>query len=153
MLQRVAGAPADPLDQFAASGMAYVEFALKYPSHYRVLFGGNLLSREASLHRASDEVLAAMIASMRQCQALGIVRAGDPVHQALAIWSLIHGFVSLLIDHRIDHLLGSGHTLEAIRDAVLVSIFAGIGAQPPPSPPAGPLRPKRARNRRNSPEQ
>lgn len=147
MLRRMADASADPLEQFAASGTAYVEFALEYPSHYRVIFGGNLLSREASQHRAGDEVLAAMIDSLRQCQALGIVRAGDPVHQALAIWSLIHGFVSLLIDHRIDHLLGSGHTLEAIRDAVLVSIFAGIGA-PPASPPAGPLHAKRARNRR-----
>lgn len=150
MLRRIADAPADPLEQFAASGTAYVEFALEYPSHYRVIFGGNLLSREASQHRASDAVLAAMIESLHQCQALGIVREGDPAHQALAIWSLIHGFVSLLIDHRIDHLLGHGQSLEATRNAVLVLIFQGIGALPSTPRPAVLATRKPARTRRQS---
>jgi AcrR family transcriptional regulator len=136
MLRRMAAAPPDPTQQFAASGLAYVEFALEHPSHYRVLFGGNLLSREASQHRASDDVLAALIDALRQCQALGVVRAGDPVHQALAIWSLIHGFVSLLIDHRIDHLLGKGQSLESIRDGVLALIFQGIAVPATRTTPA-----------------
>jgi len=92
-----AAAPDDPLNQFAASGQAYVNFALQHPAYHRVMFGG------------------------------------DPVLQALAILSTIHGFVSLVNDNRIGHLLGNPYSLENVRDAVLVSIFDGLGAQRAPA--------------------
>ena len=68
-----------------------------------------------------------MVADITRCQELGMVKRGDPVPQALAILSTIHGFVSLVNDNRVQHLLDNPYTLEQIRDMVLASIFEGIG--------------------------
>jgi len=38
--------------------------------------------------------------------------------------------VSLVNDNRIGHLLGNPYSLDNVRDAVLVSIFEGLGATP-----------------------
>ena len=69
-----------------------------------------------------------------------MVRSGDPVTQALAILSTIHGFVSLVNDNRIGHLLGNPYSLDSIRDAVLLAIFEGLGRRnhsPRPESPTG----------------
>ena len=128
-----AAAPADPISQFAASGLAYVNFALQHPTYYRVMFSGDLLSStgHVSLRHTSREALQEMVADIAQCQQLGVVRSGDPVMYALAILSTIHGFVSLVNDNRIGHLLGNPYSLHDVRDSVLRLIFEGIGAQPP----------------------
>jgi AcrR family transcriptional regulator len=139
MLAEKAAAPDDPLNQFAASGLAYVNFALAHPAYYRVMFSGDLLSSTGhlSLRHTSREALQEMVANIAECQRLGVVRSGDPVVQALAILSTIHGFVSLVNDNRIGHLLGDSYSLNSIRDAILLSIFEGLG--PPQSqPPAEP---------------
>ena len=78
----------------------------------------------------SREALQEMVADISRCQDLGVVRAGDPVTQALTILSTIHGFVSLVNDNRIGHLIDKPSSLQDIRDAVLSAIFEGIGARP-----------------------
>ncbi len=131
-----AAAPADPLNQFAAGGLAYVNFALAHPAYYRVMFSGDLLSSTGhlSLQHTSHEALQEMVANISECQQLGVVRTGDPITQALTILSTIHGFVSLVNDNRIVHLIDKAYSLESIRDAVLTSIFEGLA--PPPTGPA-----------------
>ena len=127
-----------PPSQFASGGLAYIDFALEHPNHYRVMFSGNLLSGSGGelLKHTSEDALAHMVESTRQCQHLGLIRAGDPLPIALTIWSTIHGFVSLLIDRRLELLVGGGDSLARLRDAVLTAMFEGIGAPLPARPPA-----------------
>ncbi|MDG1943176.1 MAG: TetR/AcrR family transcriptional regulator [Halioglobus sp.] len=126
-----AAVPDDPLNQFAASGLAYVNFALEHPAHYRVMFSGDLLSStgQVSLQHTSRAALQEMVSNITECQHLGVVREGDPVTQALTILSTIHGFVSLVNDNRIEHLIVKPSSLESIRDAVLTMIFEGLGSR------------------------
>jgi AcrR family transcriptional regulator len=127
-----AAAQKDPVSQFAASGLAYVNFALQHPAYYRVMFSGNLLSStgNVSLQHTSRDALQEMVTNISDCQGLGIVRKGDPTIQALTILSTIHGFVSLVNDNRIGHLINQPSSLDGIRDAVLTMIFEGLGARP-----------------------
>jgi AcrR family transcriptional regulator len=129
-----AAAPADPVSQFAASGMAYIAFALQHPAYYRVMFSGDLLSStgDLSLQHTSRQALQDMISNITQCQQLGLVRKGDPVTQALTILSTIHGFVSLVNDNRIGHIMDKSYSLERIRDDVLRMIFEGLAEPPRP---------------------
>lgn len=131
MLAEKDAADDDPVSQFAASGLAYVNFALKHPAYYRVMFSGDLLSSSGhiSLQHTSRDAFKEMVADIEQCQRLQIVRPGDPVTQALAIWSTVHGFVTLVNDNRISHLIGEDYSLDAIRDTVLAAIFEGLGLQ------------------------
>ena len=122
----------DPLAQFAASGMAYVNFALEHPAYYRVMFSGDLLSTtgDVSFQHTSQEALEELVSDVTRCQELKVIKPGDPVTQALTILSTIHGFVSLVNDNRLGHLINSPNSLGDIRDAVLVAIFQGIGTDP-----------------------
>lgn len=119
----------DPLSQFAASGMAYVNFALQHPAYYRVMFSGDMLSStgNVTLQHTSREALQEMVSNIRDCQQLGVVRDGDPVIQALTILSTIHGFVCLVNDNRTGHLIDDSYSLDGIRDAVLNTLFEGLG--------------------------
>ena len=129
MAERKAAADDDPISQFAASGMAYVDFALQQSAYYRVMFSGNLLSAggELSLEHTSRETLQEMVRNIEECQALGIVRQGNPEVLALTIWSTVHGFVSLANDGRLDHLLQDDANADSLRDEVLGAIFQGLG--------------------------
>lgn len=119
----------DPLNQFAASGEAYLDFAMEYPAYYRVMFSGNLLSSKGheTLRHTSSAAFEKMVEDIRTCQALGVVREGDPLLQAMAIVSTVHGFASLANDNRLTHLSGSGYEPKAIRDFVIGAIFEGLG--------------------------
>ena len=63
----------DPLAQFAASGEAYVDFALGYPTYYRVMFSGDLLNSTGheSLRHTSTAAFGQMIEDLETCQELG----------------------------------------------------------------------------------
>lgn len=133
MLEKKAAAPQDPINQFAASGQAYIDFALQHPAYYRVMYSGDLLSStgQQSLQHTSSETFAEMVEDMRTCQQLNILRPGDPAQQALAILSTVHGFVTLVNDNRVSALLGEDFQIEATRDAVMAAIFEGLGVENP----------------------
>lgn len=132
-MQRVKeAADPDPLSQFAASGMAYIDFALNNPAYYRVMYSGDLLASKGmeSLRHTSSETFVEMVENMKTCQALGILRPDNPEKQALAILSAVHGFVTLVNDKRVDALLGRGYELTELRDFIMQSIFSGLGVLP-----------------------
>jgi AcrR family transcriptional regulator len=119
----------DPLQQFAASGEAYLDFATAYPAYYRVMFSGDLLNSQGheALRHTSNAAFERMVEDIKTCQTLGVVRAGDPLLQAMAIVSTVHGFVSLANDNRLAHLSGAGYEPGAIRDFIIGAIFEGLG--------------------------
>lgn len=125
------GAGDDPLAQFAASGDAYVDFALSYPTYYRVMFSGDLLnsSGNESLRHTSTAAFAQMKEDLRTCQELGVLREGDPMLQAISIVSSVHGFVQLANDNRIAHLVGEDFDVSKVKDFVVSAIFEGLGAR------------------------
>lgn len=120
-----------PMDQFSASGKAYFQFARMYPAYYRVMFSGDLLSgsgNEAMGHTSAGAFLD-IGSYLQECQRLGVIRKEDEVLQSIAIVSTIHGFVSLLNDNRINHLLEGKYSDNEVWDYLVGVIFKGIGEQ------------------------
>lgn len=81
-------------------GVAYVEFALANPSHYRVMFGNFLAQCEedpdlTTEARASFQVLVDAVTALQQ---RGVLRRDDPQHLAYLIWATVHGVAMLAID-------------------------------------------------------
>ncbi|MFT4823717.1 MAG: AcrR family transcriptional regulator [Halioglobus sp.] len=130
MQEAKAAAEPDPLSQFAASGTAYIDFALDHRAYYRVMYSGDLLSStgQHTLQHTTSETFADVVNDIRTCQELNIIRPGDPTLQALTLLSSIHGFVTMVIDNRVSALLGDQYPLQEVRDAMLAAIFEGIGA-------------------------
>ncbi len=89
--------------QLMEIGIAYVHFALKYPSHYRVMFGsyGSNTNRYAILTESADQAFMVLVNVIKQGQVAGVFRAGDTWQMAMVAWSLVHGQAMLAIDGRL----------------------------------------------------
>lgn len=135
MLDKKNAAEPDPISQFAASGTAYVDFALQHPAYYRVMYSGDLLTStgQHTLQHTSAETFAELVSDVKTCQELGIIRPGNPALQALSLLCTIHGFVTMVIDNRVSSLMGEDYPVDEIRDVILAAIFQGLGVEPTPS--------------------
>ncbi|OKI42202.1 TetR/AcrR family transcriptional regulator [Micromonospora sp. CB01531] len=79
-------------DDLLEAGVAYVRFAVGHRAHFEVMFSPDL-------HRADDPALAAARAragvALRGRVAALATPSADPERDALAAWSIGHGFVTL----------------------------------------------------------
>ena len=109
------GAITDPLKRFRAAGQAYVDFAVEYPNHYRLMF----MTQQPT--DPSPEALARRGDPQKDAYALLRFLIEDGVERGLSrpelqdvelvsqtVWAALHGVVSLEIalkrnrDHWID---------------------------------------------------
>src|SRR5207237_9381160 len=92
----------DPAARLNALGVAYVEFAVQNPAHFRVMFSAEMVdkSRHPSLQAASRRIHDFLVQSIEEGQEQGFIVEGDPLELAFAAWSLVHGCAVLLIDGR-----------------------------------------------------
>lgn len=93
--QREAAKPqADLAAGFAATGRAYVRFALAHPALFRLIFTSpSLLSGEAgSLASEPGQLL------RHHAAAQAAINGGDPTIAAIKAWAQAHGLAMLLLD-------------------------------------------------------
>lgn len=121
----------DPLDQFAASGEAYMQFARQYPAYYRVMFSGELLSsgEKSDMAHTSAEALREIECYVRELQGMGIMREDDEMLLSIALVSTMHGFLSLLNDGRLEPLIKNRFSPQQVQDFVIGAIFQGVGSR------------------------
>ena len=110
---------------FEAMGVAYVQFAVAHPAHYRVMFGRFVEScaRDAEFMEEATSAFKVLVNALADQQQAGLVRRDDPIVLARFIWSLVHGIAMLVIDGQLRGLDERGEALnryaiERIRDAI-----------------------------------
>src|SRR3954452_8391216 len=85
---------------FDAMGLAYVQFAVTHPAHYRVMFGGPP-ERHAERHdpvNGTTDAFQVLVDAIVAKQAAARMRRDDPPALALYIWSMVHGVAMLALD-------------------------------------------------------
>ncbi|MBO2522061.1 MAG: TetR/AcrR family transcriptional regulator [Firmicutes bacterium] len=99
-LERAAASGATPLERLLAIGRAYVRFGLDHPLHYRLMF----MERDEFLQRepppgftAPMRAFELLVQTVAECVEGGYFRPGDSRAYAIAIWSTVHGLVSLAL--------------------------------------------------------
>lgn len=100
-LQAGYAAASSPDARLRAIGRAYIQFGLKHPLHYRLMFieRGEFLQRKAPEgFEAPIDSFGILVQTVAECVQSGLFRTGDPLQYALAIWSTVHGIVSLAIN-------------------------------------------------------
>ncbi len=120
------GADVPPAERGMASARAYVAYARAHPGMYALMFRDVRLdySRPA-LHEAAGASFAGLASAVGARMQENISEAALTLDQAAAIartWSLIHGFTMLLLDGRLEDILGRlprGTDAEALLDAML----------------------------------
>jgi AcrR family transcriptional regulator len=84
-----------------AMGAAYVQFAVTHPSHYRVMFGADILVAHDELQREGEGSFAVLVQAITALQRQRLARRDDPQQMALFIWAAVHGVAMLAIDGRL----------------------------------------------------
>lgn len=137
-----------PNERFSAVGAAYVRFALANPAVFRLMFRADLYETardstsaagdagvadhtDTSVMEAGQEAFEVLLGSVRECQEVGLIAAGDPLIPALAAWSMVHGLATLLL----DGVLGPQGTAasqdnETLITSVLSTLRDGIFERP-----------------------
>jgi AcrR family transcriptional regulator len=126
---RAAGAEqaGDPLLSFRSMCLAYVEFAVEHPTHYRLMFGQAVFEWQdyPSLVAAADGLFGEVFATVRACQQQNKLKPGEPRQTALAAWALAHGLSLLLVEGR----LPAGRARQ-LAEATFESLLTGIEIVP-----------------------
>jgi AcrR family transcriptional regulator len=86
-----------------ATCAAYLEFAMRYPKRYHILFGGiwNAKTKALSLAEATGsevvgmDVFLLLVNTLQDCVASGISASTDPTTDAAGLWVALHGLAQL----------------------------------------------------------
>lgn len=102
--------PDDPLRQFTGAAWAYVQFGLESPAHYKTIFSGVLQDEHShpEFVEFSQRNMQALRTIVERCREAGILNASDMDSelQAVSLWGVIHGLVSLIIQGQVPtHLM------------------------------------------------
>jgi AcrR family transcriptional regulator len=127
MIDAVANAPADPLERFRTTGIAYVRFAVAHPEHFRALAVPGLLERIPAAQRAGEEQWRAHERRVLEgAQAAGMIAPLPLGEILLAANALMHGLAHMIIEGR----LGDVDDAKATEFAIAVSRAIGVGFVP-----------------------
>jgi AcrR family transcriptional regulator len=117
-----------PLMKAMAGAKAYVRYALGHPGMYGLMFRTERLDMtRPSLKEAADASFAALASAIGAYRQEQISTETLSLDQAAAIaraWSLVHGFTTLLLDGRLNGMLGclpKGADADALLTAMLIS--------------------------------
>lgn len=103
----------DPLRQLVEGAWAYVQFALNAPDHFKITLSG-VVEKEKdypAFVEMSRQSFALVVQIVEACQKARVLNRGPSDLIAVSLWSLIHGFVSLILEGQISHTVLERYTL------------------------------------------
>jgi AcrR family transcriptional regulator len=124
-----AGTPAKAVADFAAIGEGYVDFAVRHPAHFRVMFGPCLEAEGFApcLSPSGRDAYQILVDALDALVAAGVVPAAARPGAELPAWSMVHGLSALLVDGALKLTVRerTGAMAAAARTLLL-----GLGADP-----------------------
>ena len=134
----LADAPDDELGRFRQIGIAYVQFAVAHPEHFRALAIPGLLARLPAEQKAQmDAWHAEQVRGLEAAKAAGELADIPTEELLLAANSLVHGLAHMIVEGQ----LGPVDAKRATELAVAVTGAFGIGLIPRETRPGDPMRP------------
>ncbi len=128
----------DPIERLRQTGRAYVDFAIRYPNHYRLMFmtprPPDFKPDESGKGDVQRDAYAFLIAVVRDAMAKGAFRGElqDADLLAQVLWAGVHGVVAL-------HLVGAKdkwvewRPLDAAAQGMLDALYRGVLRQEQPN--------------------
>jgi AcrR family transcriptional regulator len=97
----------DPQRTLLEVGWSYVQFALSDPQRFKVMFSG-ILEQEKDYPEFREMALKSfelLVSLVKSCQEAALLDPGPTDMLAVRLWSVVHGFVLLLLEGQISHTL------------------------------------------------
>ena len=90
------------LERLKGSGLAYINFALRRPEHFTVMFEAPVEARQTpEAEAASKLAFDTLVNFVRNCMEERTLPSGDPLQFALLAWTMVHGVAKLAITGRL----------------------------------------------------
>ncbi len=95
----------DPARQLIEGAWAYVQFALSDTDHFKITMSGVIAKEKdyPAFVEMSQRSFALVVDIVEACQQAKVLKRGPSDLIAVGVWSLIHGFVSLILEDQISH--------------------------------------------------
>jgi len=95
----------DPTRQLVEGAWAYAQFALNDTDHFKIALSGAVEKEKdyPAFVEMAQQNFALLVKIVETCQAAKILKRGPTDLTAVSVWSLIHGFVSLILEDQISH--------------------------------------------------
>lgn len=112
------------LAQLVASGIGYINFAMKNPELFRLMFASSKPDRSDAHFSATS-----MAAFNKLVGEIGNILGADPysdraaMTQVMASWSMVHGLAELVISGRMEIPLGISQLKQKDREAIFEDIL------------------------------
>lgn len=97
--------PNSPARQLVEGAWAYVQFALTDTDHFKITLSGAVEKEKdyPAFVEMAQQNFALLVSIVETCQAAKILKRGPVDLMAVSVWSLIHGFVALILEDQISH--------------------------------------------------
>ena len=103
----------DPLRQLIEAAWAYVQFALREPAHFKLTLSGVVEKEQEypAYVEMTGKAFRLVVEVVEACQQAGILKPGPSDRVAVSVWSLVHGFTSLVLEGQVSSSLVEAQTL------------------------------------------
>ena len=133
-MQRSAARGSDSLERLRFCGRGYVDFALRWPQHFYVMFDlPSSREKYPEYASAGQEAFNTLLTFIVACQEAGSLPDKDPRQLALTAWSMVHGIAKLAISR---HLPFGRTAARDFADRAAKMLLAGM-AKPEGDEPKG----------------
>jgi AcrR family transcriptional regulator len=125
--------------QLTATGLGYVQFAVREPGLFRTAFVAN--SKAEPPDPSANDPFGMLWQALDELVRVGYLAPEDRPLAELAAWSAVHGISLLLIDGPLRQL--SRRERDAVIERTVQMVLRGLGTGPAARGPAGKRRPRR----------
>ena len=98
---KAAESAADPAERFLQCGFGFLQFALLYPEHFKVIFDTPQRYEYPEALAAGERTFGTLLGYIRECQAAGVLPQGDVLCLGLTYLGLVQGTAKLAITGRL----------------------------------------------------
>ncbi len=103
----------DPARQLVEGAWAYVQFAMNDTDHFKIALSSVVAKEKdyAAFAEMTRQSFALLVQIVEACQAAKIFKRGPTDLMVVSVWSLIHGFVLLVLEDQFSHTVLDRYTL------------------------------------------
>ncbi len=92
------------LEKLKRAGLAYIEFALRRPEHFAVMFDSPVTKdKTQGSAEAGEEAFGTLVTLVKGAQDEGRLAAGETLQLALLAWTMVHGIAKLATAKRLPY--------------------------------------------------
>ena len=100
-LGRAASERGSPVQRLKRAGVAYVDFALRRPQHFKVMFSTEVdRAAHPDARAAAQRTFQGLLELVTAAHKAGMLRGNDPLTSARVAWSTVHGVAALAIERQ-----------------------------------------------------